>query len=228
MKNYGIILGSGTGNRFGGELPKQFVRIAGKTIFEHTVDVFENSDNIDKIIIVVTPEFIDLAEKFVKENHYKKVCKILGGGKTRTESSSIGVNAVEDEEANVLIHDCARPCLKEQIIDDCIKALETYNAVAVGIPSSDTIIQVQNNIIEAIPQRSNLKRIQTPQCFKLSLIKKAHLLAKEDKEASFTDDCGLIVKYNLDKVFVVEGDINNIKITYPEDLFLASKILLYN
>ncbi len=225
MKNYGIILGSGTGNRFGGNLPKQFAKIAGKTIFEHAINAFEQSDVIDGIIVVVTPKYIDKAYEIIGENKYKKVLKVLCGGETRTESSSIGVSAVDDNEANVLIHDCARPCVSQRIISDCVKALEKNDAVGVAIPSSDTIIQVKDNFIESIPQRSSLRRIQTPQCFRLSLIKKAHELAKKDKEASFTDDCGLIVKYGLGKVYIVEGDMNNIKITYPEDLFLATKIL---
>ncbi len=222
MKNYGIILASGTGVRYGGDVPKQFVKIAGKTILEHTIEVFEKAKSIDEIIIVITPEYRNHTENILLKNSFKKVTKLLNGGETRKESSYIGISSIDEKEANVIIHDCARPFLTEKIIIDCIKALEKYNAVDVAIPSADTIIEVKDNIIQSIPNRANLRRGQTPQCFKLSVIKKAHELSKNDN--NFTDDCGLIVKYNLGEVFVVEGDMENIKVTYPSDIFMADKL----
>lgn len=222
MKNYGIILASGTGNRYGSDVPKQFVKIAGKTVFEHTVEVFEKAKEIDEIIVVITPDYRHFAEELILKNSYKKVSKLLNGGDTRKESSSIGIHSICDEEANVIIHDCARPFLSQRIIKDCVKALETYNAVDVAIPSADTIIKVKENIIEKIPERKYLMRGQTPQCFKLSTIKKAHELSKDD--TNFTDDCGLIVKYSLGEVYVVDGEGENIKITYPEDIFMADRL----
>ena len=223
LKNYGIILASGTGSRYGADIPKQFVKIAGKTILEHTVEIFEKSESIDEIFIVITPEYRTMAEEILLKNNYKKVSKLLNGGEIRKESSFIGISAVEDEKANVLIHDCARPFLSQKIIADCISALEKYTAVDVAIPSSDTIVEIdENNIIKNIPNRAVLRRGQTPQCFKLSVIKKAHELSKND--SNFTDDCGLVVKYNLADVFVVEGDVENIKVTYPSDIYMADRL----
>ena len=223
MKNIAIVLASGSGSRYGNELPKQFVKIAGKTIIEHTVNVFETNEAIDEIIIVVTPEYRSVAEEILLRNNYKKVTKILNGGKIRKESSFIGISSIEYDEANVLIHDCARPFLTQKIIYDCIDALKVYAAVDVAIPSADTIIEVnEDNIINSIPIRANLRRGQTPQCFKLSLIKKAHELSKND--SNFTDDCGLIIKYNLSKVYVVDGSLENINITYPSDIFMADRL----
>ena len=169
MKNIAIILASGKGNRFNSEVPKQFVKIAGKTILEHTVEIFEKSVEINEIILVITPDYRYNVENILLKHNYKKITKILNGGETRKESSSIGVNSIDDEEANVIIHDCARPFLTQKIITNCIMALEKYNAIDVAIPSADTIIQVNENyIINNIPQRSNLKLGKTPQCFKLS------------------------------------------------------------
>lgn len=223
LKNYGIILASGTGSRYGTNVPKQFVKIAGKTILEHTINIFEKALAIDKIFIVITPEYRTMAEEILLKNNFKKVSKLLNGGDTRKESSYIGISAVEDAEANVIIHDCARPFLTQKIISDCIDALKTYDAVDVAIPSADTIIKVDgNNVIQNIPSRASLRRGQTPQCFKLSIIKKAHELAQND--SNFTDDCGLIVKYNLGEVYVVNGDVDNIKVTYPSDIFLADSL----
>ena len=223
MKNIAIILASGTGSRYGNDLPKQFVKIAGKTILEHTIEIFENAKEIDEVFVVITPEYRHFAEEILIRNNYKKIKKLLNGGITRKESSYIGISAIENFEANVIIHDCARPFLTHKIITDCIEALKIYNAVDVAIPSADTIIKVdENNVIQNIPKRSTLKRGQTPQCFKLSTIKKAHELSKND--SNFTDDCGLIVKYNLGDVYVVEGDVENIKVTYPSDIFMADRL----
>ena len=223
MKNYAIILASGTGSRFGADIPKQFVKIADKTILEHTIEIFEKSEYINEIFIVITPEYRDFAQEIILKNSYKKVTKLLNGGEIRKDSSYIGINAIEDEEANVLIHDCARPFVSQRIIKDCIKALEQYSAVGVAIPTSDTIVETNNGIIKNVPPRSNLMRMQTPQGFKMSVIKEAHELSKNDK--NFTDDCGLIVKNGLCDVYIVNGDDKNIKITYPSDISLAEKLL---
>ena len=222
LKNYAVILASGIGSRYRTILPKQFEKIAGKTVFEHTIEVFENSDKIDSIILVVTPEYKGLAKNILLKNNYKKIEKLLMGGSTRKESSYIGVHSIEEDEANVFIHDCVRPFLTQKIINKCVDALNDYDAVDVAIPSTDTIIEVENNIITNVPDRSRLMRGQTPQCFKLSIIKKAHDLSKGN--SNFTDDCGLIIKYGLGKVYVVEGDIGNIKITYPSDIYMADRL----
>ncbi|EAI4070948.1 2-C-methyl-D-erythritol 4-phosphate cytidylyltransferase [Campylobacter jejuni] len=226
MSNYAIILASGSGNRFGANKPKQFLKLAGKTILEHTIEIFEYSENIDKIILVVHPLYQEFVEELILQNNFTKIVKILRGGNSRKESSFIGVNSIEDEEANVLIHDSVRPFLSHRIINDCIQALKKYNAVDVAVASSDTLIEENDNKIVAIPKREKILRGQTPQCFKLSLIKKAHLLSKQDN--NFTDDCGLIVKYNLSPVYIVKGDQRNIKITYPEDLILADKLFQFS
>ena len=222
LKNYGIILASGVGSRYSSDIPKQFIKIAGKTVLEHTVEIFEKSAFIDEIILVITPDYRHIAENILLKNNYKKISKLLNGGATRKDSSSIAISSIDDEEANVLIHDCARPFVTENILGECVKALEKYSAVDVAIPSADTIIKVKDSIIDSIPNRAELQRGQTPQCFKLSLIKKAHELSKGDN--NFTDDCGLIVKYNLADVYVVKGSGENIKITYPEDIFMADRL----
>ena len=223
MKNYAIILSSGKGTRYSSKIPKQFVKIAGKTIFEHSIEAFQNSKYIDAIIVVITPEYRDYAEEILSNNKYNKVISLLNGGEIRKESSYIGVNFIKDDEANVLIHDCARPLVTQRIIKDCVIALDKYDAVNVAIPSTDTVITVKDNFIESIPERENLMQSQTPQCFKLSLIKKAHELSKNDK--NFTDDCGLVVKYKLSNIYIIKGDTENIKITYSSDLNLAKEIL---
>ncbi len=222
MKNYAIILASGSGSRYGDEIPKQFVKIAGKTILEHTIEIFEKAEKIDEIIVVITPQYMDLAQNIIEKNNYKKIAQLLKGGAFRKDSSYIGISAIKDNEANVLIHDCARPFLTQEIINSCIEALKTHSAIDVAIPATDTIIKVENETISSIPKRSELMCGQTPQCFRLSLIKRAHELAKNDN--NFTDDCGLIVKYDLAPVYVVEGSSQNIKVTYKSDIYIADRL----
>ena len=217
MKNYAIILASGTGTRCQNNLPKQFLKIGDKTILEHTLDIFETNNNIDGIILVITAQYKQKAVDLTKS--YKKIIQITEGGETRKVSSYIGVNSIEEDNANVLIHDCARPLLSQKVLNECIEALKKHDAIVTAIPSSDTIIEIENREVINIPDRAKLMRVQTPQCFRLSLIKKAHELSLNDND--FTDDCGLVLKYNLAKVHIVEGDINNIKITYPQDIKFA-------
>ncbi|MDR1401885.1 MAG: 2-C-methyl-D-erythritol 4-phosphate cytidylyltransferase [Puniceicoccales bacterium] len=225
MKTYAILLASGTGERTKSSLPKQFLKISGKTVLEHSIECFESCELVDEIIIVVSKQFIQFAEEICESNGYRKITKILTGGKTRQESSSIGVGSLEDGEAKILIHDAVRPLLGERIIRDCISALDKYDAVDVAIATADTIVKVDESMnIEEIPRRQSLMRGQTPQAFKLSVIRRAHELAKEHVDLHITDDCGLVKAFNLSKIHIINGDETNVKITYPIDIFIADKL----
>ncbi len=222
IKNYAVILASGKGSRFNSSQMKQFIKIKNKTLLEYSIEAFEKVDLIDEIILVITPNFEKEAEKIILKNGYKKIKKILAGGKIRKESSYIGISAIEEDEANVLIHDCARPFVSKKIIEDSVMALETHKAAGVGIYSTDTIVSMKDGFISEVLERKSLRKIQTPQSFKLSVIKKAHELSLGNE--NFTDDCGLVLEHKLAKIYMVEGDENNFKITYPNDIFLAEKI----
>lgn len=224
MKNIALILASGTGSRCNLGIPKQFAKINNKTILEYTVNAFETHELIDEIYLVTSKEFLEKVKELTK--NYKKVQKVIQGGKTRKDSSYNGISAINEIEAKVLIHDGVRPLISKDIITNCIKELEEKSAICVAIDSTDTIYEInENNTIKAIPQRKFLKRAQTPQCFKLSLIKKAHELANNDPNCLVTDDCGLVQYYNLTDIYLTQGDENNIKITYKEDLDFVKKQL---
>lgn len=224
LTNYAIILASGTGSRFGAGVAKQFLKIDNKTLLEYTIENFQNCRKIDKIIITVSEDNIQNTQNLLT-NKYDKLYKIVKGGCTRQESAFNALNAIDDTEANVLIHDGARPFTNENIINECIKHLDSgIKALTTAIDSADTIVKVEDNKILSMPERQTLKRVQTPQGFKLSVIKQAHELAAKDNY-NYTDDCGIIVKNNLAEVFVIKGDNDNIKITYPQDLELAKQII---
>ena len=228
MKNIGIILAGGSGLRFSNVMPKQFVRIAGKTVLEHTIEIFEKHEKIDEIIIVIHPDYRVLFDNILLKHNYKKISAILNGGKTRLESTKAALVRAEDDD-NVIIHDAVRPFLSHRIIDDCIAALNKYKAVDVAIPSADTIIHLNpDQTLESIPIRSEYWRGQTPQAFKAGVIRAAQQEAARHQDTTFTDDCGLVAKYSGEKTYVVTGEENNIKITTPGDILIADRVFQVN
>lgn len=225
-RNIAIILAGGSGTSIGGETPKQFMKVAGKKIIEHTIDVFENNDLIDEIAVVCKDDYLSDMEQIVVNNEYKKVSKILHGGQERYHSSLSAIDAYTDDDDNLIFHDAVRPLVNDRIINDCITALKEYDAIDVAIKATDTIIQVDSdNCISNIPYRPMLRNGQTPQCFKRGVIKEAYDLALADPGFVTTDDCGVVRKYlPQTPVFVVEGEVFNMKVTYLEDLFLLDKL----
>jgi len=228
-KNISVILAGGTGSRFGSDIPKQFAKLAGKTIIEHTLDVFEENELIDEICIVIKKEWMHKIEDIVLKGRYKKVKKIINGGSERKDSSLSAINSYLADNLkdipNLIFHDAVRPFVSDRIIENVIEALAHHEAIDVAIPATDTIIKVENKIIQSIPDRNYMMQGQTPQAFKLDVIKKAYDIAETDDNFTPTDDCGIIKKYLKDtNIFVVEGDITNMKITHRQDLDIADKI----
>lgn len=225
--NIAIILAGGSGSRFGADRPKQFLTVAGKTIMEHTIEAFSRNSRIDAIAIVSRADFVEEVEQMVERGGYTKVAKVLAGGKERYHSSLAALNAFTNDGDNLLIHDCVRPLVTQRIIDDCIDALARYEAVDVAIPTTDTIIELdEDGHISRIPQRRLLRNVQTPQCFRRGTLNRAFELALRDPQFIPTDDCSVVFTYLPDvPIHVVAGDTQNIKITYPEDLRFAEQIL---
>lgn len=221
-----IIVAGGNGSRCISEVPKQFAKLGDKYVIEYSISTFDKHLLIDDIYIVVHKNYYDLLRDIVQRGYYRKIRKILVGGKSRQESSKIGVFACKEDVGKVLIHDASRPFVSEDIITNVISALDNYPAVDVAIPSADTIIEVLSNdkTVTNIPPRKYLMRTQTPQGFLLQSIKEAHTLAENDGFES-TEDCSLILRYGLGNIYVVEGSIYNTKITYPIDIHIADKVL---
>lgn len=229
--NIAVILSAGSGSRFGSNIPKQFINLAGKNIIEYTIEAFEINPFIDEICIVADETYHKKLYELSQKNGYKKAKKIIKGGNERKDSSFNAIKEYENQkDINLIFHDAVRPFVSQKIINETIKALKKFNAIDVAIPTSDTIIKVNSSdMIDSIPERKYLKRGQTPQAFKLEIIKKAHTLAQNDtNEVPFTDDCGLVKHYLNEDIFVVDGEEKNIKITYPEDLLFAEKLIQIN
>lgn len=225
IKNIAVVLAGGIGSRLGLSTPKQFFKVAGKTVIEHTVDAFERNAHIDEIAIVSNPFYVSEVENIVVRSGWKKVKKILAGGRERYDSSLSAIRAYEGEEVNLLFHDAVRPLVSGRIIDDVCEALKTHEAIDVTLPAVDTIIEAEGDHIAAIPDRSRLQRGQTPQAFRLSVIAEAYRRALKDPAFKVTDDCGVVVKYMPEvPVFLVKGEESNMKLTYKEDTYLLDKL----
>ena len=220
MKNIAIILAGGSGSRFGADMPKQFLQVAGKMIIEHTIDAFERHPMIDEIAIVSRADYMEEMREMVKKDGYVKVTHVLQGGKERYHSSLAAIEAFTDDDDNLLIHDGVRPLVSERIISDCVNALAEYEAVDVAVPTTDTIIELnEDGSIARIPQRRLLRNAQTPQCFRRRVIAEAFRLALQDPDFFPTDDCSIVLKYMPEvAIKVVDGEPSNIKVTYKSDL----------
>ncbi|GAA0982425.1 bifunctional cytidylyltransferase/SDR family oxidoreductase [Acrocarpospora macrocephala] len=232
LPTVGVVLAGGIGQRVGLNTPKQLLKIAGKSILEHTIAAFDSHPDIDEVVVLMTPGFIDEVAALVAKNRFAKVTQILDGGASRTESTWIALRALGDRECDVLLHDAVRPLVEPRIIADCVTALGEHQAVDVAIPSSDTVMVVVpgpgGDFIRDIPDRARLRRGQTPQCFRLSVIRDAYARALADPDFDkqpATDDCGVLLRYRPDvPIFIVTGSEHNMKVTHPVDVFIADKL----
>lgn len=211
---------AGKGERFGDFIPKQLHNLSGKKIYLHTLDAFLKIPIIDEIILVCNKEMI----RSIKQETSHPNVKIVEGGQTRQESSYKGLLACNPRTDIVTIHDGVRPFVSQKIILENIKMAKIYDAVDTCIDTFDTIVQTfESNFIKSIPDRKTLLRGQTPQTFNYNLILKAHNKALADNITNASDDCSLALRLGI-KVYVVQGDEYNIKITNKLDLFIAEQL----
>ena len=216
MKTVAIITAAGQGKRMG--QPKQFIKLAGKSILERTIAVFEETKAIDEIILVVNKEDIKKAEGF----KFSKLTKVVAGGKERQDSVYNGLMALPDDARVIAIHDGARPFVTPAIIKRAVLEAKEFGAVVVAVPVLDTIKQMTNECNIKTIDRSRLWAAQTPQVFRKEIILRAYQEGRG--KSHVTDDAMLVEKLGL-PVKVVMGSSQNIKITTPEDLILAKGIL---
>ena len=237
MQNIAVILAGGIGARVGGNTPKQLLPLPdGHSVLEHAVNAFEQSPHIHEVCIVMHPDYIAHAEQMLLANAWQKVRHIIPGGKERWESSVQAIQQVRGErlkakaeQVSLLLHDAARPFVSQEIIARVCEALKEHEAVTVAIPSTDTVYEMVDGRVSRIPQRSTIMRAQTPQAFRLELIAEAYVKALGVDSLSAeacavchlpaTDDCGIVHEYMPEvSIFIVEGEEQNKKITFKEDI----------
>lgn len=218
-----IILAGGKGKRMGSKVSKQFIEIKDKPILYYTLKKFIDNINIDKIVLVLPKDEIEYCKKEVLEKYSLNVDKIVEGGTERQDSVYNALKSINDTDI-VLIHDGARPIISDKLINDGISYAKLYGAAAPGVMPKDTI-KVKNKESFSIntPDRSTLVAIQTPQVFKYENILKCHEEVKKNGDI-VTDDTMVAEKYGY-KVYLYDGEYTNIKITTPDDIILAERLV---
>lgn len=223
MKNVAIVLAAGQGKRMQSKVQKQFLLIKEKPVLYYTLNAFENSPVITDIILVTGKDEIEYCQKEIVEKYgFKKVCKIVAGGKERYHSVHHGLQAVEEADY-AFIHDGARPFVDNDMIERAYEAVKEHKACVIGMPVKDTIkIADKNGFASQTPDRKKVWQVQTPQTFEFQLIKDAYSRLLEEEPEGITDDAMVVETMTDCKVKLVEGSYRNIKITTPEDLEIAA------
>jgi len=224
FKTIAVILAAGQGSRMGTKVNKQYLNLLDKPVLAHTLDVFEKHPLIDGILIVTREKEINLCfTEVITPFQFQKVITVVAGGKERQDSVFQGLKALPSQCELVVVHDGARPLITHDIITEVILTAQRQGAGIAAVPVKDTIKRVNDQtVLETIP-RGEIWAVQTPQAFKKELILKAYQAAYEQGFYG-TDDASLVERLG-EKVKIVHGSYENIKITTPEDLDIGMAIL---
>jgi len=211
-------------------MPKQFMELCGKPIIIHTIERFLHSERIDKIYIGVHHEWIDYMQELLQKYFASTdVAVVVPGGADRNATVFNVIDRIEEdygvsEDHIVLTHDAVRPFITQKIINENIDAARTYGAAAVAYNSIDTIVVSEDSaFITSVPERRKMYNVQTPQSFKINLLRELFESLDEEEKKTLTDACRICTVRNQ-PVYIVEGDISNIKITTPTDFKFAAAI----
>lgn len=215
-----IILVAGNSTRFGQNRNKNFECVNGRSILSYSINAFSKNDYIDNIIVVIKQDDKQTVEQIIdKENITKKISIVLGGNSRQESVYNAIKNTISDI---VIIHDGARPAIKQEYINNAIEEMSNFKGVTIGVKSKDTIkITDENGIVLNTTKRSNTWVIQTPQCFDREILLNLH---EKYKDTEVTDDCMLLEK-DGHKIKIIEGDYTNIKITTYEDINIIKEFL---
>lgn len=229
---FAAILAGGIGNRMGNiDKPKQYMLLGNKPIIIHTIEKFYINDKFEKIIVLCPKTWIKHTQDLI-DRHIDKTDRIvvIEGGLVRNDTIMNAVEFIEekygiDDESVIVTHDSVRPFLTHRIIEENIKFAQEYGACDTVIPATDTIVEsVDGELISSIPNREVLFQGQTPQSFKISKMKELYNTLNDEEKEILTDAAKIFV-IKGEKVHLVDGEVNNIKITYPYDLKVANGIL---
>ncbi len=219
-----IIPAAGSGARMGSEIPKPFIKVGKKSILEHTISRFLEVPDVVQIVIATSKNYISEIESMVAGLSGRVAFKVVEGGRERQYSIYNALQYISEVAMLVAVHDAVRPFVRPELIEECCAVAEKIGGAVLGVPAKDTIKKVDvENIIESTPDRSYLWQAQTPQVFQKELLIKAYEFALEENFVG-TDDASLVERIG-GKIQMVEGDRENLKITYPVDLKVAELIL---
>jgi 2-C-methyl-D-erythritol 4-phosphate cytidylyltransferase len=224
MNATAILVGAGSGVRFGNS-SKVFVLLAGHPVIAYSLDAFQQSASIERIVLVAGEHTLSEAHALAATGRWPKLDRVVAGGERRQDSVRNGLTSIQHRAGHVAIHDAARPLVRTTDIDRCVSVAAESGAAILAVPVTDTLKRVANNrIVETVP-RDNLWAAQTPQVFDTKLLKKA-LRIGEEKELTVTDEASLFEALGME-VVVVEGSPANLKITVPADLVMAEALIAH-
>lgn len=217
-----VLLAGGSGSRLGAHVPKQFVRVAGRTVLEHSFACIAGFAPEARILVTVPADSVEFVRGLLRDTR----AEVLVGGASRQESAWAALRHLKaSPPEHVILHDAARPFLDQQILHDVAEALRSCDAVDVAIKTTDTIIVGRDGVIQSIPRRDHLFRGQTPQGFRYQSLLACYESLGVERLAEFTDDCGIYLACNpLSPIRIVQGSSENIKITDAVDLILADEL----
>jgi 2-C-methyl-D-erythritol 4-phosphate cytidylyltransferase len=222
-EKYAIIVAGGSGSRMKSEIPKQFLSLAGKPILLHTVEKFLQIPDI-QLIIVLPKNDIEYWHDITQSNgvirKLKKSIIITVGGATRFQSVKNGLNQIKGDGL-VAVHDGVRPLVNLEIIQKSYLIAQEYGTAVTSVWVKDSAREVNDSGESRAIDRTKLKLVQTPQTFRVSLMKKAF----EVEEQSFFTDCASVLEFSGEKITLIDGAYENIKITTPEDMLVAEVFL---
>ncbi|WP_026693298.1 2-C-methyl-D-erythritol 4-phosphate cytidylyltransferase [Peribacillus kribbensis] len=219
-----IIPAAGKGSRMGAGRNKLFLELSNIPLIVYTLRVFEQDPSCQRIILPINPNDSNHFKSIIKQYGFRKEIKFVTGGSERQESVYNGVQHLSSEDGLVLVHDGARPFIDRPLIRRLAETAAAEGGAIAAVPVKDTIKKVKDRSVVETVERSSLWAVQTPQAFRISLLKEAHARAKASHFLG-TDEASLVEEMG-GSVSVIKGDYDNIKITTPEDLFFAEAILL--
>jgi 2-C-methyl-D-erythritol 4-phosphate cytidylyltransferase len=223
MKKYLIVVAGGKGVRMGGDMPKQFQLLCGKPVLMITLEHLHAIDPLMQLILVLPEEHIELWKDLCKEHAVAVPLLLTNGGSTRFHSVQNGLTQIDDlEEALVGVHDGVRPFVSARVLEDCFREAWIHGAAVPMINIQDSLRHIVgvNGITEVVP-RDRYRLVQTPQVFKLSLLRRAY---EQRFVESFTDDASVVEALG-EQIVGVEGNSENIKLTTPFDLMVAKTLI---
>ncbi len=224
---YAAVLAGGSGLRMGGSLPKQFLSVGDIPIIIRSIQAFIDSGSVDRIFVAVSEDFSDYTSELIEKFIGKKNITVVIGGKNRNSTLLNVIHSIENisDDDVILTHDAVRPFIDKRIIDENINAALEYGACNTVVPAVDTILRSSDGkFIESVPVRSEIFHAQTPQSFNAMKLLSLYEKLNDEEMEKFTDSCSVFLAAG-EKVFLVTGDRNNIKLTYPEDMERAENII---
>ena len=222
MERYAILVAGGKGLRMGGDIPKQFLPIGGKPVLMHTIEVFRQAYPDINIILVLPVVQQEYWQQLCHEYAFSVPLQIANGGETRFHSVSNGLKMIPDDAAGVVgVHDGVRPFVTIDTIRRCYDEAAEYGAVVPVVPVTETIRQLQEDGSSVTVPRDEYKLVQTPQTFRISLLKEAY---RQSYTPFFTDDASVVEALGK-HIHLVEGNRENIKITTPADIRIVNGLL---